>query len=83
MKKLKIIQDWPLLHNGKALNRGDVAEFDDKYADWLLAHGRAEADKSLKRAETIPPRLPPVQKQANRKIRQNARPKFRQPLPKC
>ena len=33
MKKLKIIQDWPLLHNGKAFNRGDVAEFDDKYAD--------------------------------------------------
>ena len=48
MKKLKILQNWPLLHNGKALNRGDVAEFDDKYADWLLAHGRAEADKSLK-----------------------------------
>lgn len=48
MKKLKILQDWPLLHNGKALKRGDVAEFDDKYADWLLAHGRAEADKSLK-----------------------------------
>lgn len=22
MKKLKILQDWPLLHNGKALKRG-------------------------------------------------------------
>ncbi len=48
MKKLKILQEWPLLHNGKELNRGDVAEFDDKYADWLLTNDRAEADKSLK-----------------------------------
>ncbi len=42
MKKLKILQDWPLLHNGKALKRGDVAEFDDKYADWLAAPKRTK-----------------------------------------
>jgi len=46
MKTLKILQDWPLRHNGKELNRGDIAEFDDKSADWLLARRRAEVVKS-------------------------------------
>lgn len=46
MKTLRILQDWPLLHNGKELNRDDIAEFDDKSADWLLSHHRAELVKS-------------------------------------
>lgn len=46
MKTLKILQDWPLLHNGRELHHGDIAEFDDKSADWLLAHNRAELVKS-------------------------------------
>ncbi|MCX4349273.1 MAG: hypothetical protein OSJ76_05760 [Alphaproteobacteria bacterium] len=46
MKTLKILQDWPLRHDGKELNRGDIAELDDKSADWLLAHNRAELVKS-------------------------------------
>ncbi len=48
MKTLKILQDWPLRHNGRELNRGDIAEFDDKSVDWLLARNRAELVKSPK-----------------------------------
>lgn len=48
MKRLKILQDWPIRHNGKELNCGDTAEFDDKTADWLLSNQRAELIKSPK-----------------------------------
>lgn len=48
MKRLKILQNWPIRHNGKELNRGDIAEFDDKTADWLITHQRAEFIESLK-----------------------------------
>lgn len=48
MKRLKILQDWPVRHNGKDLNRGDIAEFGDKDADWLLSNQRAELIESPK-----------------------------------
>lgn len=48
MKRLKILQDWPIRNNGKELNRGDIAEFDDKTAAWLLSNQRAELIESPK-----------------------------------
>ena len=56
MKTLKILQDWPLRHNGKELNRGDIAEFDDKSADWLLARAAPKCKSRNKRTNHRPNR---------------------------
>ena len=83
MKTLKILQDWPLRHNGKELNRGDIAEFDDKSADWLLARRRAEVVKSPETSGQTTAQTAESPKQAKRTIRQSDRLKFKKPSIKC
>lgn len=73
MKKLKLLQAWPLLHNGKEFNCGDVAEFEDTAATWLLEHQRAEpveSSESGDKNDGLSPSDPKTSEQEDQTARQ-------------